>query len=274
MVKFNSVAAAFVLSAGWAATASAADLGPSDGGSFKDLPPVAEVYRWTGFVLGAGIGGGVVQYSGGVDGVFDVTPPGDVDTISGSIDDDQAFLFGTVQVGYDFQFVPRWVVGVFADFDFNDGAKTRFNDTTLLSTGAPGDALFVSGSADIDNSWNVGGRLGFLVNPTLLFYGLAAWNHTDIDIKGSFSTNVDGGTPVSFRDSDTLDGLTVGAGFETMVVRGLTLKFEYRFTDLDSIGPSGSLADLADGTSDGDGRAHADTDLHTARVVLSWRPGM
>src|SRR5262245_28374606 len=174
MVKFNSVAAAFVLSAGWAATATAADLGgPSNGGSFKDLP-VPEVYNWTGFLLGAGIGGGIVQYSGGVDGTFEVTPPGTLDGISASISEDQAFLFGTVQVGYDWQFVPNWVICVFADFDFNDNAKTKFNDTTLLTSGGAGDALFVSGSSDIDNSWNIGGRLGFLVNPTLLFYGLAA----------------------------------------------------------------------------------------------------
>jgi outer membrane immunogenic protein len=247
-----------------------------DPGSLKDMPFVAEpADDWTGFYIGGGAGGGLANFSGGASGVFDAdtTTPGTTDTFAFPYDNDEGFFFGTAQIGYDQRLPASFIVGVFADYDFNSDIETSFSDTALLAvSGAPGDAMTVAGTAEVDDSWTIGARLGYLLNPGTMVYALAGWTHTDLTISGTFSTNVGGGAPVPFSAEEDVDALTIGAGVETLLRPGFSLKFEYRYTDLGGLSVAADLAGAAGAGSDGALTADSDMDVHTVRAVLTWRP--
>jgi outer membrane immunogenic protein len=141
---------------------------------------------------------------------------------------------GTVEIGYDRQF-GRIVAGVFFNFDF----------TTITTQLNVGPAQF---NADLDNMWTVGGRVGYLVNPETLAYVLAGYTQANF----SLPSGVRGDNP---------GGFTVGGGLETRLAPHWTLKAEYRFTsfDTETLASFGGLS------------VTSDTDVHTGRVVLSYK---
>ena len=75
---------------------------------------------------------------------------------------------GQVKVGADYQFAPgpfgNIVAGVFADYD---PSNLKGNFSTGLATGFNNP---IDGQEKINSSWAVGGRIGFLVTPTVLTY--------------------------------------------------------------------------------------------------------
>jgi outer membrane immunogenic protein len=147
-------------------------------------------------------------------------------------------IFGTVALGFDRVIRPGWVAGAFVDYDFG----------STISSG--------SGSFSIDHnySWAVGGRLGFLANPSTLIYGTAGYTQAEFETS-----------PQSFK-SPTFAGYFVGAGIETFLRENWTLKLEYRYSDFGSE-TINELEDCWDKGSD------LDPSTHTARLVLSYRFG-
>src|SRR5689334_15946898 len=160
----KNVLLAVVGSALMGSAALAADL------PVKAAPRPIPVHSWTGCYVGAGGGYGfstqqrqVINNEGPL--VFDGdnaelalnSDPGTVlytDTVGGR------GWFGTVQGGCDYQFAnSNWVVGVFADGDWSDikGDYQLFNNV-------------FTGERKLSSSWAVGGRIGWLVTPTLLSF--------------------------------------------------------------------------------------------------------
>jgi outer membrane immunogenic protein len=237
------------------------------------------VATWSGFYLGIGGGGGTTSYDADIDGaVFDGAGVGlpafelfedqnDLGDISG---------FGTVQLGVDRQ-SGGWVFGLFADYDWMN-MDTDIDGSTidLSGTGVPGVGLLdASFSTEIDNMWSVGGRIGFLTSPNTLLYGLLAYTQADVTAIGDLTlSDGAGGTVASLTNETDLDvnGFTVGAGIETKLAEQVSVKFEYRYTDLDNgnltgdgfvvpgvLGVTGSDLDL-------------EADIHSVRAVLVYRP--
>jgi outer membrane immunogenic protein len=155
---------------------------------------VAGTWNWTGFYLGVGIGGGATE----------------IDAL-GQNGDGEGIL-GTVIVGYDRQFGPGLVAGVFADFDFSD--------ITAEVGGNVGDV-------DQIYSWSIGARLGGLITPKTLLYGTAGYTQTELE----------GGL------EGTADGYFVGAGLEHILRDNWTVKFEYRYSDFEADVVSGGVND-------------------------------
>src|SRR5690606_5161072 len=81
-------------------------------------------------------------------------------------------FFGTVQVGYDRLLSDRILVGAFADFDF-------YRDSILELHKKGHD--HIKGEVDRENMWTVGGRVGLLVTPRILIYGLAGYSSMKLD---------------------------------------------------------------------------------------------
>jgi outer membrane immunogenic protein len=192
------VAAALMLSAGQAAADGLPDRGVVRGPD----GPVGGTWNWTGFYVGVGIGGGAL----------------DLNNAGDELDGDG--IFGTVALGYDRQFGPGLVAGVFADYDFSDISAEGF---------------------DHNYSWSIGGRLGGLITPRTLLYGTAGYTQAEFEDAAN--------------DAETFDGYFVGAGIEHMLRENWTLKLEYRYSDYEA-------DDVV-----------ADAELHTARVVLSYKFG-
>lgn len=159
-------------------------------------PPPAPIYNWTGFYLGAHVGGAF-----------------DGNSIFGN--NDGRFL-GGVQVGADYQFAPNWVVGIEGQYSWTD----RSSQSAAFSTG---------GFTISDRNSNLGsvtGRLGYTWGPALLYAkgGVAFREGSNVSVIDTAS-----GSPLSYSVSNDDVGYTVGAGLEYMFLPNWSAKVEYQY---------------------------------------------
>jgi outer membrane immunogenic protein len=142
------------------------------------------------------------------------------------------------------------VFGIFADFDFSD-ISSSFNAL---------DGFFTA-SHDHNQSWAIGARLGWLANPSTLWYLTAGYTEAQFD---SFVSYPIFGFDVS-RDR-TFQGYFVGAGLDTRLASSnWFLRLEYRFSQFDSETVfSGDLIDS---------RITVEPSMHSARLVLTYKMG-
>ena len=193
--------------AGFAGTAAAADM------AVKAPRYVEPVANWTGCYIGAGAGYGMwnqERYGTSATTGLQVTPNS---TIGGR------GWFGTVQAGCDYQFAPRWVAGVFGDYDFG---RLKGNYTPTVSSSFGGEETMRS-------AWSVGGRVGYVVLPQLLTYVSAGY--TEARFGDITMLPFGGATPVLTIPGTTYKGWFLGTGYEYGLdfLPGLFWKTEYRF---------------------------------------------
>ena len=167
---------------GLAVPASAADLAARPYTKAPAYVP-AQIYNWTGFYIGGHVGGAF---------------RGDDNNVLGGSSD--GTFMGGVQVGYDYQFSPNWVMGLEANYSFKDT-----------------NGIFAN-----RNLGSVTGRLGYTWGPTLLYAkGGYAW----ADTRFSNGFGGDGGR----------DGYTVGAGLEYLFTQNWSGKIEYQYYDFGNV---------------------------------------
>jgi len=198
------------ITAGVTGSALAADI-PVKAARPMMAPVVAA--NWTGCYVGAGGGYGMWTQDHQALNPTTLAPTSPSATAGGR------GWFGTVQVGCDYQFADRWVVGAFGDWDFAS-IKGDFN---VVGTN------FV-GQERLRNSWAAGGRLGYVIVPQLLGfvsggYTQARFNQVDFVLPA-----IGVATTLSM-DAQTYSGWFIGTGYEYALdfLPGLFWKTEYRF---------------------------------------------
>ena len=213
-----------------AAPAFAADLAPV-APMYKAPPMVMAPQTWTGFYIGADIGGAWSHTDGSWTGLPSAALFG-ANPISGSLNG-SGFLGGG-HVGYNYQFAPSWVLGVEGDWTWTHTGGSNSQAWTTFGTGAPfgfGGATTMSSTVD----WlaSLRGRLGYLVTPNLMAYGTGgiAWG----DIHYSATAAAPGlGYSASTAFNHTSDGFVVGGGLEYALTHNWSLRAEYLFYHLGS----------------------------------------
>lgn len=292
-----------VIGAAAAAYLGTAGMAAADGmyeGSMKDAPaPLPPVMSWTGFYIGGGVGAGAVVHELDINAYEDVykSCKYEVSAKSSSSCSNGYYLysesaanlnfdgiggegiFGTVQIGYDWQFSPRGVFGFFADADLS-GIETEL-DFSVSEDGY----TWLSGNGEVamDWMWTIGARLGLLTTPDTLFYALIGYSQAEFD-DPSISINFDGYSDTFKTSLDTFSGITVGLGMETRLDQNWGLKLEYRFTQFSDeelfsysdsyykggygCGQCSKKYYVEEGIS-----ADLEPSLHTGRVVLTYRFG-
>jgi outer membrane immunogenic protein len=158
----------------------------------------APIYSWTGYYIGGHLGGAFPS-----DANFSGQTTGN--------NQDGRFL-GGVQVGYDWQFAPNWVIGVEGQYSWLSGSVN---------------AAFPTGIVYTNNQRGIGsvtGRLGYTWGPALLY------------VKGGYAVSDNNervttfGAPTAFAiEGNHRDGYTVGAGLEYMFARNWSAKVEYQY---------------------------------------------
>jgi outer membrane immunogenic protein len=189
--------------------------------TYSKAPMMAPVYNWTGFYIFGGAGGGLWAADSNV--VSQVGPQPFLPTrdqrLGGS------GWFGTVGIGYDWQFNGRWVAGVFGDGQFGDisgSLSDPFNGT--------------EGREKLKTSYAAGVRLGYLVAPNVLSYVNAGYSGSQW--SGTTQTTVFAAPAVTTALDTTpsfhRNGWFIGSGVENNLdIFGITapgwfMKTEYR----------------------------------------------
>jgi outer membrane immunogenic protein len=194
--------------------ASAADLGARP---YVNAPAPAPVYSWTGFYLFGGAGGGLwasdehVQTTG-------TNIPLTINQRQGG-----SGWFGTVGLGYDWQFNSTWVAGLFADGQFGS-IRGTLQDPTVVGG--------LTGTQKLEDSWAVGARLGWLVAPNVLTYVNGGYSGAHF---GSTNFLTLAGVPAGIHlNGYNRNGWFVGGGVENslnffgVTAPGWFMKTEYR----------------------------------------------
>ena len=182
----------------------------------KAPPPPPPPPSWTGFYIFGGAGGGLWAADQHAVDTFSGTPL-TVDQRQGG-----SGWFGTVGLGYDWQFNGNWVVGLFGDGHFG-GLRGTLQDP-----------LFgVSSTQKLEDSWAAGIRLGYLVAPSVLSYVNGGYSGSHWG-RSEFFDTVSGFDAGIRTDSYNRNGWFIGGGVENNLNifginwPGLFMKTEYR----------------------------------------------
>lgn len=163
--------------------------------------------------------------------------------------------------GVDYQFAPRFVAGAFIDYDVQDLE-------TNVDVSIPGIGVRADGRIEVNRSWAIGGRIGYLPSANTMIFataGIAQLGSTEAHLSLAIDTfHVDARASVP-----TLTGAFIGGGFETRLTDHISLRGEYRYADFgsgDVTLPTVDGTDLNDFVS-----LRAAPALHTERVSVVYR---
>jgi outer membrane immunogenic protein len=214
--------------------------------ALKAPPPVVAPYSWTGFYVGGNIG-----YSWG-SGRWVYSDPFAFPPPFAAISSGTERLDGVIgggQIGYNWQANQTWVLGIEADIQGSgEKGSSSFSDPYFCDACANGLGAMeaVNGTLNSNIRWfgTVRGRLGVLVNPTLLLYGTGGLAYGGISTSGSFFDTFPGCSPAictwAFNQTATKTGWTAGGGVEGAIAnsRNWTWKIEYLYIDFGTLSGS------------------------------------
>jgi outer membrane immunogenic protein len=231
-LKMKKLVLALTALAAFTGSASAADLAARP--YAKAPAPIAPVYNWTGFYIFGGAGGGLWNADSNVRSTGVVGPFGAFGAAGTALTRDQRLggdgWFGTVGVGYDWQFNGRWVAGIFADGQFGD-IRGSLSDPFF----------FIEGREKLRTSYAAGVRAGYLVAPNVLSYVNAGYSGSEWSGSSLSSLAAGGGATVVTTPSFHRNGWFVGGGVENNLdIFGITapgwfMKTEYRSAFYDRV---------------------------------------
>ncbi len=174
----------------------------------------------------------------------------------------------TLGVGADYQVNSRFVVGAFFDYDWMS-LDTDVLDLTI------GDPVNVAANVNVsvEDMWSIGGKLGYIVSPSTLLFVTAGYSRADISDINAGASFGGGGGSIALAHVGEFDGYFIGGGAEVKLSKAISVKGEYRYTDLDSetltLLPGTPFVGINDLV-----RTTLDPDIQTGRVSLNYRFGL
>jgi opacity protein-like surface antigen len=248
MGMLRAVGFAFLATWGVAATAAPAC---ADGTPHRyptyDATPGFYDFRWSGFFVGAHLGGAHIDFEAAetvIDPVFGL--------LTQSYGQDAASVVGGVQAGWQKQW-EKLVAGVELTY-----AALSLDNTTvspLLTTGI----TTVTRSAEMHDLLTLTGRLGY-ADGRWLAYAKGGWANAEVDV-----TLRDTGTGAVASSGGRESGWTAGVGIDYALSLNLFLGIEYNYVHIWADVPSLPLPDTK--------FSNADVDIQTLVVRLNYRLG-
>jgi outer membrane immunogenic protein len=217
------------------------------------MAPAPAYFNWTGFYIGANVGGGWANSSVSGSTLFDETGGTPISsTFAGSYG--AGGVLGGGQIGANYEFPSHWVIGLEADIDGSNLSGSGGNcSTTALGVGVGCTGL----STKFNDFGTVRGRLGY-AGDNLLLYGTGGWawgqsttnsNFTCVGVgtcPGPGVPFTGGGSSVS---TTATNGWAAGAGLEYAFARNWTIRAEYLHIQFNGTGEtlatSGTVTALA-----------------------------
>jgi outer membrane immunogenic protein len=217
----------FLIAAGFAALAMvSAGLGQAADMLVK-APPIAPVppFNWAGPYIGGGVGYGWGEKS--------FADQSDLFLVSSNttLSDPLRGWLGGIQIGWNYQVTPVWVVGIEGDLywtDISGSATSPFGIGTV----------FNARTEWIDSAT---GRVGYSWDRWLPYVkGGAAWVHDKYSATNSLGT---------WSASETRAGWTIGAGLEWAFAANWSVRLEYDFYEFGTRGVTFVPISLSGGAS-------------------------
>ncbi|MBV9565324.1 MAG: porin family protein [Bradyrhizobium sp.] len=212
--------------------------------AMKAAPLAAPAYTdWSGFYVGGNVGA-VGEHASGtsnfVDTAFAPASPFFANPQSNSLS--PWGVIGGVQVGYNWQISPRFVLGVEGDFDWTSSSYSFCRQTDIRFTGCLDAPPNIDGVASVSGGtdWiaTARGRAGVTFNQFLLYAtGGAAWGAVKSTESLTCLTDGCGATSTlrlaaSSSNTQIKSGWTAGVGLEGMIWRNWSVKGEWLYVDL------------------------------------------
>jgi outer membrane immunogenic protein len=218
-------------------------------------PPTAPVVSWTGCYLDGGVGYGFEKSNH-----FNETNPGHV-VLSPTTSSGGEGWLGRVGGGCDYQFASSFVIGAFADYDFAD-----LHGTALGSL----DRFIGEGKENA--AWAAGGRVGYLITPSLLSYIDGGYTEARSDAVNLLTNTLPSVATGFSLPSHTYHGWFIGGGYEYALnsivpISGLFWRTEYRFADYQAA----DIPVLFNGGAPTASASHTQKDVQTITSGLVWR---
>ena len=182
------------------------------------VAPIAPEFNWNGFYVGAHVGYG---WSTTDTDSFSVA----TGALAGTASTDRSGWLGGGQVGFNWMFAQRWVLGIEGDIA---GADIHDNAVNCSATGCA--------QSDTTANWlgTVRGRLGYAWNNWFLFAtGGGAWVHHSTDRTIIASTALPAAVGSVASASGTDGGWTVGGGLEWGFAPHWSAKLDYLYIQYD-----------------------------------------
>jgi outer membrane immunogenic protein len=231
---FNGAVAAIALTE----LASAADL-PRTVQAPK--APVAVASNWSGFYVGASLGGRWIDSTWATIAMGD--PLGPVDPTTTPVSWKSSTFRTGGYVGGNWQVNSLWVVGLEADAAWGNNKKSLAGIPGTFGTGGQGADL---GAQNFDSSgitlgWDgsIRARVGFLVTPTWLLYGTGGFAWQQVEISATCNGSLfNSSWCIAARTESyptTMIGWTAGGGIETQLGSHWFLRAEYRYSSYGNV---------------------------------------
>ncbi len=217
---------------------------PAPGGDY--VGSISPVVTWTGFYVGASVSGSWAD--------FDVGQTRNPPLVGPETSSFSAEANGTsfgLLAGYDWQFTPTIVAGLFASYDFNSQG--------FFFAPNPGQGWGV----ELGNVWTIAGRAGWLISPRALLYGLVGFSGSQVAL--SYNDTIPNPN-LTYAGTDWVGGITAGLGVEAMFGPHVSARFEYRYTNFGAA----SVGGTAPGSS---GTTTADITEQSVRGAIVYRFG-
>jgi len=177
--------------------------------------------------------------------------------------------------GFNWQIASQWVAGIEGDFGF--ASKT----TTLAGMNYPltGIATITGRAVDtfsVKTTWDasIRGRVGFLINPSVLLYGTggAAFQHVESTSScGAFANSLCqpaiASGPFVITNTKSRIGWTGGGGIESMLGSNWLARAEYRFADFGTL----SNTDIRTGALGAVASYDLRVTTHTAQLGIAYK---
>ncbi|MDR3448371.1 MAG: outer membrane beta-barrel protein [Alphaproteobacteria bacterium] len=193
------------------------------------LPP--PVFTWTGCYLGGNLGAAWA-------GKRFTDESGEFGAIGTNVGSNTATGVVTGgQAGCDYQFAPNWLIGAQAMGDW-----ARLHGSATIPNTFGGD-FFKFG---IDSFATATGRIGYIVDPTILIYAKVGVGF----VRSNYSTSCNYGYCASFAESanDSRVGLDIGGGLEYKFAQNWSVFAEYDHVFLGSKNTTFIIADAGGST--------------------------
>lgn len=136
-----------------------------------------------------------------------------------------------ITAGWDFEVAPGWVAGA--------GARYTLHGVSSSKTSVTPAGLLQTADVSIEDQWALTGRIGHVINETVLVFAEGGYEQFDINAVRTVRAQVcapPSGCVVSRNDFSFEDEVwTIGAGVEWAVSDQVRLRGTYSYGDSDAI---------------------------------------